>query len=694
MERAIFDNSKAFNFESLQKNENAHQSMYDFHLSRIQNFIRSYFHKNSKIVYSLVEKSVSDLDLLCKLPELAEEIRSELNQILNTKINEKLFSENANENGIFEFLGDLKKFASVCRSIFCLFEVHFLIFKNYHDFGDFFFELVKEIFTNFPDKTFRFIDFATRYFFKNVSEEKNNCEIQKNLLIFTFEKTGYLKDFTKNYQTHAFKIMSREFSVISPENKQAFISKLFEIQKNEYNLYERFFPQFQAKMIENFCQFCFKEYGQLLIDFSVYFIEAKQFENNRRVISIFDSASQLGVVKENLVKFIQTQVSSSQNLNQLLQILEDFYVWNSGLFAEFEGLSKDLNTSLSKIVNTENKVSPEFFAKRLDRFIGEKDHLKVTSCLKMLQILQDKEKYFNFIFIYFSKAVLKKNDSDFYLSVFTDLTNQYGDEMTKSFKNLMTDIKESSEFLEKHRSEIDPKVVSLSIIAKNHLKNLHSNNYLNKNVLDVECRKAVDQIEERFLLNSTLKKLDFLVNESTVEVEMNVGSFASTRILKLKHAQILLAFNNEHVWSISDLSVFLNTNQESLKKTLFKMNEKFDFFEVESDFIRLKSDFAMKWANHLNLKQNKAIDEGFDKSTVQSFNKEEVMKELERAIKAYIVKKIKTEKKVSYRRLLDGISEHFKISLLNTDISHIIDDLLANDHIGVSSESPDEFVYK
>ena len=95
----------------------------------------------------------------------------------------------------------------------------------------------------------------------------------------------------------------------------------------------------------------------------------------------------------------------------------------------------------------------------------------------------------------------------------------------------------------------------------------------------------------------------------------------------------------------------------------------------------------------LTLKAN-LILQGFNKTPDEQMNKIEVLKEMDRAIRAFIVREIKVAKRVSFVSLVDLVAEKFKVSLNASDIAGTVEDLLSNDFIQRNKDDENLFEFK
>ena len=399
------------------------------------------------------------------------------------------------------------------------------------------------------------------------------------------------------------------------------------------------------------------------------------------------------------MNFIQLKIDSCVSLSQLLEFLVDFYTWKVHLFSDNEQFSRDLNAWLEKIINSGSKIESTYFAKNLNQFlvIGNSD--KVEICLKLLRVLVEKDKYIKAIYKHFTQAILGKRYSEGYIMVYNELRTQYGDETVKNFKNLVHDIQESKVFMEEVGGQISEKIEDMFIVGKGHWPGQNNDWKVPDQLLEHELSYSVKRIKSNFLKNSDLKKLEFMTDYSVVEIEVQLAGRQTLKKMKLKYALIFLAFNDRENWDFSALSEFLDVQESYLRSLIKKMNIKFRVFHETETSLSLKNESVFFREGEQELKEDKKSkqleqDQEFQRPTGVLANKEDVLKEMDRSIRAFIVREVKMAKKINFMSLVDLVSEKFRVAVTSGDLSGIVEDLLSNDFIQRNKEDENMFEFK
>jgi hypothetical protein len=676
----------------------------------VERFLNTFFKQDSAApLFYEVEQAVNEIDFLGKNHQLYLDSKDILRAIYFQNITTTLTETQIIADDFNSLLVKHNKFLLIGEQIFVNFEINYLLFKNYKNFNDFVYSLIKKIATTNRVGTLLLISEVINKLNAlkvsttdaSISQLTESCSrnIDLRAWIDFLEKSGFYDDLIEEYIKISLSNWRIFIQPIEESLDNNFVDLVHSIYIQETTISDFYFPDSLQLVKERVSAFFIDNYLKSLLENFSHSANSHDYIKAKKILHFFDQASRIKVLKTHIVHFEKQRLTTCTSFQSVITFLSSFFEWTSALLVNFPELSAEVISEIQKFVNSDKEISPQLFSSSLDADINLNECRQTSTFLKLLDLLNNKDLILIEVFKYFCKAVLLDKNSQAYIFIFEELRKIYGEETVATFIAFLDQIEEGKEISRQIPSEMQSRIKTEVISSQTWPYKIESDATLLKYMPSQFAQVAYD-LKKKYSDNNRLKELSFQTKHSFAEVECQIMNSHFTLVCNSKYLPLLMLFNKSTEWDIVMLATILKSSQENITKMVRKLHSQLGILNIDAGIVSLDTTRVHALSGkRIDLTRKQRVSSGLDEETIQkSFldeeKKEDFIRRKEKQIKAYIVHRLKKDDKVAIGVLLDALKGELNLEILHSDISTMIDDLVNSELIKRNEADLNSLQYK
>ena len=712
-------------------------------LSIISEFISGFYKGDSSnsVPYLLIENNVNQILYQREEVRLGTKLRQVLESLYRELLHDLANRDPANRLEPFNnFAITHKKFIELGTQIFSVYEQNVLCFQSYNTFA----KLCNGILQSELKKQDIYLEYLLNdliAFITSASDDENTTKlIFANNIVEIILNCRLHDIFLKAYCNNA-KIHWKSYLYINNiDNFENFISSLEKIIDNERIVFEtlklnKHFQNIKTTILKEVFD---KNAKNILVAFDAM-LDQERYDLANKIIQIMIEIDNVDYIAKYFKESQNAAFIKMESLNEVISELEEINKLSKDLKFE-KGVFSELKILLHNTLNTEKEISPQNFAEAVDtkiRMDGKWENM--VGYWELMRLLNLKNELFEELYKGFFDRILNKISLNADIEIFLNLITEYGEESLKKFKVLLMDIYKSFKFnrgdfthwadenidsIQKTQMDTD-NILEANFLAKSIIEEFNNSEKEPDTpfkyfvlILDRMCwpydeltdpnlnfdgikdpfKKLITVSKEQFKERNPLADLNYQSLYNTCEVNYNSNTGREITLkLNLIQSIIIFGFDQVKKWDIKNLAYYLKIDEAVILKNVENMNNVLEVFNYNNGVLTLNESILEEAKSYIDFTKEKR-KESFDVTKIRSImfteqNKEETLTTKNKALKAFIVRKVKSNHEIHQKELLNEVSKYLDIKVDYHDISSIIDNLIESTILKRSNANVDNLVY-